>query len=109
MFTRGYRAAGFLTALVNKSFALFTLNQKVMNANPGPDPVRPHGQVSCPRCQHLFECRVGSINLCSCQTVVLSEAQRQYIDEQFTGCLCTNCLLALRTAYNRLNDDRAIS
>lgn len=80
-----------------------------MDTNPNSDPRRKHEQVGCPRCLQLLECRVGSINLCPCQTVVLNEAQRQYIDDQFTGCLCPDCILTLRTAYNRLEYDRAIS
>ncbi|WP_461139260.1 cysteine-rich CWC family protein [Spirosoma pomorum] len=68
-----------------------------------------HASVNCPRCQQSFECRVGSINLCQCQSVTLSDAQRQYIESQYTGCLCANCLQVLRTAYNRLEYDKAIS
>ncbi len=68
-----------------------------------------HDQINCPRYHQLIECRVGSINLCQCQGVVLNQAQRQYIDDQFTGCLCADCLLALRKQYNRLEYDRAIT
>ena len=59
-----------------------------------------HDQVACPRCGTLYECKVGSINLCQCTAVRLTEEQRQYVGAQFRGCLCANCLVALRTEYN---------
>lgn len=74
-----------------------------MNTNPK------HELVHCPRCQRPFECRVGSINQCQCQTVVLNTEQRQYIESQYTGCLCADCLLVLRTTYNRMEYDKAIN
>ena len=68
-----------------------------------------HELVNCPRCQRHFECRVGSINLCQCQAVALNTEQRQYIESQYTGCLCAECLVELRTAYNRIEYDKAIT
>lgn len=68
-----------------------------------------HELVSCPRCNQRFECRVGSINLCQCQTVVLNHEQRQYVESRYVGCLCAECLLALRAAYNRSEYDKAIT
>lgn len=59
-----------------------------------------HEQMACGRCGTVYECKVGSINLCQCMAVQLTEDQRQYIGSIFSGCLCANCLLALRTEYN---------
>lgn len=59
-----------------------------------------HEQVACPRCGTIYECKVGSIGLCQCIAVQLTEEQRQYVSSQFRGCLCAKCLLALRTEYN---------
>ncbi|WP_461107737.1 cysteine-rich CWC family protein [Spirosoma koreense] len=58
-----------------------------------------HDQVVCPCCRTVFECKVGSIDLCQCTAVQLTGSQRQYIGERFSGCLCAGCLLALQTEY----------
>lgn len=68
-----------------------------------------HESVACPRCSRSFECRVGSINLCQCQAVTLTSDQRQYIDSLYAGCLCADCLLALRTDYNRLQYEQTLT
>ncbi|WP_223860864.1 cysteine-rich CWC family protein [Spirosoma validum] len=65
------------------------------------DCIGKHEHTACPRCQRSFECRVGSINLCQCQRVQLSDAQQHYVSSQYQGCLCADCLLALRTEYNQ--------
>jgi hypothetical protein len=59
-----------------------------------------HEQRSCPRCKVIFECKVGSIELCQCRGVKLNDAQRTYLQEQFSDCLCANCMEILRTEYN---------
>jgi hypothetical protein len=58
-----------------------------------------HETVSCPRCKTAFECRVGSILRCQCQDVALTEAEREYINELYTGCLCADCLRAMKVSY----------
>lgn len=64
-----------------------------------------HDQVACPRCGTIYECKMGSINLCQCTTVHLTEEQRQYIGSLFSDCLCANCLVVLQTDYNQLVHD----
>ncbi|WP_083928154.1 cysteine-rich CWC family protein [Spirosoma panaciterrae] len=64
-----------------------------MNAN------AKHEHTACPRCGQLFECRVGSINLCQCQAIPLTEEQRHYVDSLYQGCLCAACLFVLRSDY----------
>lgn len=61
-----------------------------------------HETVSCPRCKASFECRVGSILRCQCQQVDLTEDERAYIGEQYSGCLCANCLQELKTSYRQV-------
>ncbi|MFD2935849.1 cysteine-rich CWC family protein [Spirosoma flavum] len=61
-----------------------------------------HEHIACPRCQRSFECRVGSINLCQCQAVQLTENQQNYVGSLYQDCLCANCLLELRTEFNQL-------
>ena len=60
-----------------------------------------HETVGCPRCGAAFECTVGSINLCQCVAVQLSEEQRNYVRSQFVNCLCANCLQEVRTEYDK--------
>lgn len=59
-----------------------------------------HDRLACPRCGIRYECNVGSISLCSCTAIQLTEDQRQYIGSLFSGCLCTSCLLVLREEYS---------
>ncbi len=67
-----------------------------------------HEEKCCPRCGRAFECKSGSILLCQCQTVVLNEAQLTWIHERYDDCLCSRCLLALRSEYNQLTHRQRI-
>lgn len=67
-----------------------------------------HEHMACPRCQRLFECKVGSINLCQCQSLTLTEAQQNYISSLHQGCLCADCLMELRTEYNHLTHRKTV-
>lgn len=60
-----------------------------------------HDQVACPRCGTIYECKMGSINLCQCMAVQLTEEQRQYVGSLFSDCLCASCLMALQADYNQ--------
>jgi hypothetical protein len=60
-------------------------------------------QAVCPRCQQSFRCRVGTISSCQCQSVDLSNAQRDYIGTMYQDCLCAECLLMVRTEYDQFN------
>lgn len=62
--------------------------------------MKKHEEKYCPRCQTLFECKVGSISLCQCTLVVLSREQREYIHKYYNDCLCASCMKALRSEYN---------
>ncbi|GAB3886894.1 cysteine-rich CWC family protein [Spirosoma agri] len=68
-----------------------------------------HEHTACPRCQRTFECRVGSINLCQCQTLTLTEEQRHYVSSLYQGCLCADCLHSLRTDYNQLTHQTKVN
>ena len=59
-----------------------------------------HEQKTCPRCHTVFECKTGSIELCQCQTVILDEAQLDYIHARYDDCLCAACLAELRSESN---------
>ncbi|KAA9354631.1 cysteine-rich CWC family protein [Larkinella humicola] len=60
-----------------------------------------HETVGCPRCGAAFECKVGSITLCKCVAVQLSDEQRDYVRSRFVNCLCAKCLQEVRTEYNQ--------
>jgi hypothetical protein len=69
-----------------------------------------HEKKYCPHCNILFECKVGSILLCQCTTVPLTEDERMFIKNRYDDCLCANCLMELRALYQeeiRLNDQIA--
>lgn len=59
-----------------------------------------HEEKECPRCQVFFECRVGDILRCQCAGVQLSDAERDFISEQFADCLCMDCIIVLRKEYH---------
>lgn len=53
--------------------------------------------VSCPKCRAEFECKVGTLALCHCSQLPLSQEQQKYIAERWQGCLCHNCLLEIQS------------
>lgn len=59
-----------------------------------------HEKKYCPRCNILFECKLGSILLCQCTSVPLNENERSYIREQFDDCLCAVCMNELKAEYH---------
>ncbi|WP_341835614.1 cysteine-rich CWC family protein [Chitinophaga pollutisoli] len=60
-----------------------------------------HEEKSCPKCGGVFECKVGSIVLCQCTTVILSQEERDYIAAQYADCLCAACLKDLKSAFHQ--------
>ena len=50
-------------------------------------------EKTCPRCGKKFICRHNDdITKCQCASVQLTPEARQYIAENYTDCLCANCL-----------------
>jgi len=62
-----------------------------------------HEDKLCPRCARQFECKVGSILLCQCSTITLTETERDYIREQFNDCLCAKCMNELKSEHANTN------
>jgi hypothetical protein len=58
-----------------------------------------HEMKICPRCSHLFECKMGSITECQCYAIQLSNEERMFIEECYDDCLCNSCLTELKTRY----------
>lgn len=48
--------------------------------------------TECPRCHTSFTCRAGDIANCECNTVTLTDAERAYIAERYSDCLCARCM-----------------
>ncbi|MEO6734703.1 MAG: cysteine-rich CWC family protein [Ferruginibacter sp.] len=59
-----------------------------------------HENKNCPGCGISFECKVGNITQCQCYGINLSNDEQQFISKQFTDCLCSGCINALRAKYN---------
>jgi hypothetical protein len=55
-----------------------------------------HEKKYCPRCNEPFECKVGSILLCQCHGLTLSELEKDYIRLTYPDCLCRNCLRSIK-------------
>ncbi|TNF33205.1 MAG: hypothetical protein EP315_08660 [Gammaproteobacteria bacterium] len=54
---------------------------------------------SCPRCQQTFQCESSGTRSCPCDRIPLNEAQRDYIANHYSDCLCPNCLVDLSKQY----------
>ena len=61
-----------------------------------------HEMKYCPRCNSMFECKVGSVLICQCSTIILTNDEKDYIQLQFDDCLCVNCMKELQQEYNKL-------
>lgn len=59
-----------------------------------------HEKKYCPHCNGLFECKLGSILLCQCVTVALTEQERMFIKDRYNDCLCAACMKELRATYH---------
>jgi len=59
-----------------------------------------HEEKYCPRCGILFECKVGDVANCQCNTIQLNRKERDYINEQYDDCLCANCMKDLKAEYH---------
>ena len=51
---------------------------------------------ACPRCGAAFHCGVSDAVPCACGTVKLDDTRLEALREQFTDCLCLNCLRQLQ-------------
>ncbi len=46
----------------------------------------------CQRCATPFGCREDRIELCNCRRISLDNQMREYIQDNYSDCLCPNCL-----------------
>jgi hypothetical protein len=56
-----------------------------------------HEQKYCQRCNAVFECKVGSIILCQCSQIELTENTKAYLQQNYLDCICINCLHEIQT------------
>ncbi|HEV8515926.1 MAG TPA: cysteine-rich CWC family protein [Cyclobacteriaceae bacterium] len=59
-----------------------------------------HEQKFCQRCKASFECKVGSIALCQCSSIILDDNERDYIRENFNDCLCVKCMKEIKSEFH---------
>ena len=59
-----------------------------------------HEPKQCQRCGTEFECKVGSVLQCQCQSVEMTAKQLEYVTRKYDDCLCALCLMALRSEFN---------
>ncbi|WP_062052862.1 cysteine-rich CWC family protein [Aquimarina longa] len=62
-----------------------------------------HEEKYCPKCNSFFECKVGSILLCQCTFVKLSNDELKYINSKHEDCLCAECMKMLKAEYHNQN------
>jgi hypothetical protein len=60
-----------------------------------------HEEKQCPRCRLSFECKPGNITQCQCFGVLFSEAEKAFIEQDYSDCLCRNCLIELKNEFAR--------
>lgn len=58
-----------------------------------------HEEKSCKRCGGGFECKVGDVANCQCNTIQLTEEERAVIGRLYDDCLCIHCLCQLKNRY----------
>jgi hypothetical protein len=64
-----------------------------------------HEQKTCPKCQSVFECRVGDPVRCQCSEVQLSDSTRDFLAKTHFDCLCKNCLASIEQKIQSLADE----
>ena len=62
-----------------------------------------HEEKRCPRCNNAFECKVGDIGHCQCAGKKFTEAEHAFVAEQFSDCLCLQCLIYLKHIHHQQN------
>jgi len=58
-----------------------------------------HEIIACERCGGSIECKANSYTKCQCSVVQLNLNEVQYVSENYEGCMCARCLLALQQEY----------
>ncbi|RAW00966.1 cysteine-rich CWC family protein [Pseudochryseolinea flava] len=67
-----------------------------------------HETKHCPRCKISFECKSGSIGLCQCRRVSITDEVHHFINNRFSDCLCAQCLEEMRSEYHQRNFNASV-
>lgn len=59
-----------------------------------------HEHKHCPRCNIVFECKIGSILLCQCTSVKLNEEELEHMRNQYDDCLCAKCMKEVKGEFH---------
>jgi len=51
-----------------------------------------HEILKCPNCKKKFECKANNIINCFCNNIIISKKTKDFISNNFDGCLCKECL-----------------
>ncbi|XDD45551.1 cysteine-rich CWC family protein [Leptospira sp. WS39.C2] len=68
-----------------------------------------HEEKICPNCLRIFECKVGSIQLCQCTKVSLTKDETEYLATQYNDCLCFQCMEKLAFEYKTNKSYKSIN
>lgn len=58
-----------------------------------------HEEKNCPRCNTYVECKTGDVLKYQCYGIELSVADEAFIKSNCNDCLCSNCLVQLKSRY----------
>lgn len=58
-----------------------------------------HEIIACNKCSQPIECKANTYTQCQCSVVNLTISETEFISELYDGCLCANCLRALKEEY----------
>jgi ribosomal protein L34E len=58
-----------------------------------------HEPKACARCHAVFECKVGNVENCQCQSVYLNDEIQKQIHTSYEDCLCASCLKEVKKDY----------
>ncbi|MBS1591888.1 MAG: cysteine-rich CWC family protein [Bacteroidetes bacterium] len=61
-----------------------------------------HENKKCPKCNNIFECKVGNVLECQCNQIQLSYEEKVYFENKYSDCLCINCMHDLKQHYQLL-------
>ena len=59
-----------------------------------------HEEKSCPKCDASFECKMGDIVNCQCNSVQLNADTISFLSQTYFDCLCKNCLAEIEHDVN---------
>ena len=58
-----------------------------------------HEDKYCPRCNGVFECKLGNITQCQCFGISFNEEEKRLMAEAYADCLCRHCLVEMKNEF----------